>query len=344
MYEKVEKPKENKSKAVANTVDNKENNTKIGFGFVDNSLRAVKQTKIANLMNRSSQTKIVQLVQKIKYDPVLEYTNRPKSKSVLYGLEDMRQATKKRIKNKPKNRITIDEYNLDLGINDVMSCYSSALGIFLIREALESPGWKLKPQIVGTDPNIDAWISMLKENKHSIGLYDLGNKQSASWWFFGDTYGTKKIKDKNRLGKNAKPKDKNQSLEAKRINDWLGKERVTDRERSNMLKKDYNRLMALSNWIYKAFFRRTSKLGIDFIIDKLEARIHFNIAGRAPNATGVTDDGIAVSSNIPSESDRAITVSEYRHLKKKTKYYSKEKCNKHVNIYSEQPITKPKNH
>lgn len=36
MYEQVEKPKENKSRAVTNSVAQKKSDVKQGFGFVDN--------------------------------------------------------------------------------------------------------------------------------------------------------------------------------------------------------------------------------------------------------------------------------------------------------------------
>ena len=39
MYAQVEKPKENKSRAVANSVAQKKSNVKQGFGFVDNRLK-----------------------------------------------------------------------------------------------------------------------------------------------------------------------------------------------------------------------------------------------------------------------------------------------------------------
>jgi 5-methylcytosine-specific restriction endonuclease McrA len=43
MYEQVEKPKENKSRSVANSVTQKKSNEKQGFGFVDNRQEAITQ-------------------------------------------------------------------------------------------------------------------------------------------------------------------------------------------------------------------------------------------------------------------------------------------------------------
>lgn len=55
MYEQIEKPKENKSSAVANNVGQKKNNAKQGFGLVDNRPEAVAQRKLQEKANNSSQ-------------------------------------------------------------------------------------------------------------------------------------------------------------------------------------------------------------------------------------------------------------------------------------------------
>lgn len=51
MYEKVVKPKENKSRGVANSVSQKKSNEKQGFGFVDNRPEAIAQRKLQNQAN-----------------------------------------------------------------------------------------------------------------------------------------------------------------------------------------------------------------------------------------------------------------------------------------------------
>ena len=48
MYSQVEKPKENKSRAVANSVTQKKSNVKQGFGFVDNRQQSVAQMVVEN--------------------------------------------------------------------------------------------------------------------------------------------------------------------------------------------------------------------------------------------------------------------------------------------------------
>tara|TARA_R110002033_G_scaffold171181_1_gene217493 strand:+ start:253 stop:1179 length:927 start_codon:yes stop_codon:yes gene_type:complete len=55
MYAQKEKPAENKASAVANTVTQKENGGKQGFGFMDNRPEAVVQGKFREMANGSSQ-------------------------------------------------------------------------------------------------------------------------------------------------------------------------------------------------------------------------------------------------------------------------------------------------
>ena len=57
MYEQVEKPKVNKSRAVANSVAQKKNNVKHGFGLVENRPEFVAQRKLKEISNNSSQVK-----------------------------------------------------------------------------------------------------------------------------------------------------------------------------------------------------------------------------------------------------------------------------------------------
>jgi hypothetical protein len=51
MYEQVEKPKENKSRAVANAVAQTKSNFKQGFGFVDNRPGSVVQKSLKGYVN-----------------------------------------------------------------------------------------------------------------------------------------------------------------------------------------------------------------------------------------------------------------------------------------------------
>ncbi len=61
MYEQVENPKENKSRAVANSVAQKKSNGKQGFGFVDNRHESITQRKLQEMANRSQVNQVVQL-------------------------------------------------------------------------------------------------------------------------------------------------------------------------------------------------------------------------------------------------------------------------------------------
>lgn len=69
MYAQVEKPKENQSRAVANTAAQKKSNVKQGFGFVDNRPEVVAQRKLQEMTNKSPQaTLISSLLQRNKGD------------------------------------------------------------------------------------------------------------------------------------------------------------------------------------------------------------------------------------------------------------------------------------
>jgi len=54
MYAQIEKPKENKSRAVANSVAQKKSNGKQGFGFVDNCAEKIECNKVQKLANYST--------------------------------------------------------------------------------------------------------------------------------------------------------------------------------------------------------------------------------------------------------------------------------------------------
>jgi len=56
MYKQVEKPKETKSRAVANTVAQKKSNVKEGFGFMDSRLKNHVENKLINIKNTRSLT------------------------------------------------------------------------------------------------------------------------------------------------------------------------------------------------------------------------------------------------------------------------------------------------
>lgn len=65
MYAQVEKPKENKSRTVTNTIAQKKSNLKQGFGFADERPKAVAQRKYLKVLNSDQDSQTVQLSTKL---------------------------------------------------------------------------------------------------------------------------------------------------------------------------------------------------------------------------------------------------------------------------------------
>lgn len=65
MYKQAEKPKENKSIAVANSVAQKKGDGKQGLGFVDNRIESASQCKIQGIANDNRRGQNKQLIQKV---------------------------------------------------------------------------------------------------------------------------------------------------------------------------------------------------------------------------------------------------------------------------------------
>jgi hypothetical protein len=275
-------------------------------------------------------------------DPLIGYDNNGLGgdKSLLYGLDANRKATKTRLKAADNARTqngvappplrTIDEYNRDAGINPWMAPEFACIGIFQIREALkdfEASGyvnWKLSPKVTSVNADLYAWVKLLAENQHQIGLYDLGDTTKEGIFGFRKRKGLKKLKSKGRFTKNV-GEDKIKDLTPEDAYAWLNPNRTYDEscplsdqlEKSNKKKKQ-----ALAEWVQKAFFRRTSKLGIDFATQRLNARINFNTAKAIDYQSSDTylktpqAGRIAEEAKNPTKKNRQITVSEYRHIKK----------------------------
>jgi hypothetical protein len=168
-------------------------------------------------------------------------------------------------------------------------------------------------------PEVIDWIGTLRNHRNLIGLKDLGETQRTSWWHFFRPQGMQKLKEKNRYTKNLSSEGAKDTLSIEQIHAWLAQPDMpltTARARLNILpnqEKD-----ELNQWIRNEFFRRTSKLGIDFILG-LGSRIHFNLAAsmdsaRLPNEA----DGIRKLNRMSGKTKykRNITVSEYRHAMK----------------------------
>jgi len=235
---------------------------------------------------------------------------------------------------------TIDQYNKAVGINEVMgSPTKPAKGIFKVRQALNDPdNWDsiMNPpndgqfQTVRNKTLIAKWKDMLVANKEQIGLYDYGDPRGGG--IIGGIKKTLKgLGSKIKLGTgNSFSKNKydakDTDLKPEHIRNWLSTDNYDDAKKAALKKvpKDQQDVFALSKiggWIYLAFFRRTSKLGLEFATSAkgLNATVRFNTAGQKDYGNRDTYSPTAlkdIAENSPGSTKRQITVSEYRHLKR----------------------------
>ena len=277
-------------------------------------------------------------------DPKEDYDSDTDSKSLMYGLSFMRIKTQGRVGKKDiKKPKTIDEYNKILGINGVMGMATSAVGVFKVRQALDDPAnWATylpaADSVEIATPHMQAWINLLVARKNSICLYDIGNKKkSGPLGWFGKTAGEKKLGKSNRISKNVRDAG---NLTASLINSFLAPNLTETQAQKAFAKLSSKKQTALSEWTYKAFFRRTSKLGIEFATmapdeGGMGATVHFNTAGNPTFETGGTDqpDGVITMSNTDTGKNRNITISEYRHVQKLIKAGKLDPTK--INFYSE---------
>ena len=75
MYEQIEKPKENNSRAVANPVAQKKSNAKQCVGLVDNRFETVKQRKLQTKMDNSDDLSQLKTIQLEKYPNYQTFTD-----------------------------------------------------------------------------------------------------------------------------------------------------------------------------------------------------------------------------------------------------------------------------
>lgn len=264
-------------------------------------------------------------------DPVAEVLSKPGEPSLFYGLTSMRHVTLVRLREAGdalrdlSSQRTIDEYNHDIGINDMMMApYKCLTGLFELREKLRHPEeWKASPDISG-NARLISWIDMLVANKEKIGLEDFGAQQQGGFFGlfgFGTTQGAAKIMDKNHLTKNL-PEDLQGSFTAQELNSFLKLDQTEQSAEKEMERLDPDKGYAIGKWIQTQFFRRTSKLGIDFAVNKLGGQIHFNTAGAIDHTSDdldksrVTAGGVAKSAKLDQKIGRSITVSELKHIDK----------------------------
>ena len=115
MYTKVEKPKENKSKSVANAIGQKKSIGKQGFRFVDNRPEAVAQRKLQEMANNNqiikSTHKVTQLVSKISplKSSIKSKANKNARRKALSGVKKIHPMDSKKISSKALEK-TIQQF------------------------------------------------------------------------------------------------------------------------------------------------------------------------------------------------------------------------------------------
>jgi hypothetical protein len=281
-------------------------------------------------------------------DPV-EELRQPGSRGLIYGMSPARLPTSKRLNQHDMLQAgtryrTIDAYNLAAGVNSAIGAggRAAALGIIRLREALDEhdpvAAWHTHfPE--GTDPTTDAdlgaWIAFLAKRWQYVGLYDLGVAA--------------KVQAKHRFTKNLKSQAHavSTTLTADAIGRWLDPD-VTYAEAARDIDARFTpgEIQDIGKWIYSAFFRRTSKLGIDFVVERGDI-IHLNLAADPDWVPGKTDSAMQergleeIQHRDPTQAyGRSITSSEYRHAQK-VKLKAADKINFYSEIDAPPPVVAP---
>ena len=173
-------------------------------------------------------------------------------------------------------------------------------------------------------PPEQRWMTFLEDQKYNIGLFDMGDKRrdSIGWFGKGEYYGLKRIKEKRRFGKNMAREGDEKKFTPEDIFKMLsfGLDKDAMMEAYNQLHPD--KRQAMNRWVMMAFWRRTSKLGIELAISPLglNSRVHFNLtSGKqiAPYKFDPVMDGIIADiqkEDIEGKGRRKITESEYRYV------------------------------
>jgi len=261
---------------------------------------------------------------------------------LLYGLANYRGVTMGRM-NEPQNqKRTIDQYNQSVGINgDLINGQYAGISVYLVRNALENPSqWNdhVPTQIHypndaaiqayqrggGDLTNEQKWMTFLVREKHNIGLWDLGNtnRPIIGRNFFGsarrgEAEGLTRIKSKRRFEKNMHEDDAG-TFSEEDVHKMLSFGLDTDAAQNYIQSLEFNKRQGIHRWIQNTFWRRTSKLGIDFATSDigLDARIHFNLTsgvrqangGWQPQLWGILDEIAA------DQGARKITESEWKYV------------------------------
>ena len=255
------------------------------------------------------------------------------SKSLLYGASGTRKHTSLRATAADptqwgKERRTIDAYNDDIGLSDHMGAADPS-NIFKVREALAagdvvgSWGGIITPRLGGyaADADLAAWLQAMKAKASWIGLEDLGGGAATPKLAKAKL---KRFKSKKRYQKNfnskARYKARQALLTPDFIHQWLAANRThADAELDKTtVPISSAECSELARWISKAFWRRTSKLGIDFTLGRGH-RIHMNTAADPkfnfdkPKTMKLKPGKLK---KMKETYGRMITTSEYRHIKK----------------------------
>jgi hypothetical protein len=285
-------------------------------------------------------------------DPLVDL-KRPEARGLIYGVSPARATTSQRLYFQDvaeglagQRYRTIDSYNDAAGISQAFSPNTSkaaAVGIFRLRAALmeDDPVAKwmthfpAAPVNPATDPDVALWIEFLEAHWRYVGLYDLG-EHSAD--------GIARVAAKHRFTKNLMNQTwaNETALTPQKIGRWLHQNRTYDQANAafetTFTGKDEQ--LHIAKWMYSAFFRRTSKLGINFTLARGET-IHLNIAADPtydpsnPAFPNMQEEGLLEIQRMDPEQEygRAITSSEYRHARWLVDQGRTGKGN--VNFYSE---------
>ena len=256
---------------------------------------------------------------------------RPESRSLIYGLSSARKFTSTRLQHEGEEferktgqeltfYRTIDAYNTNAGITDAFGAMeqSGAHVIFAVRAALAEADpvatW-YKHLDAREDPAKDddlaAWITCLKSSEEYIGLRDLAVPERLA------------KEGKHRFGKNLKGQSHAEAtaLTPASISGWLSNDWSEAEAKKHLATLDPQTQDDLGKWIQTAFFRRTSKLGIDFII-KRGHKIHFNMAADpdfvadAGEHANVRAGGLQTVLEQKREYARPITASELNYAQR----------------------------
>jgi hypothetical protein len=261
-------------------------------------------------------------------DPLPELAD-PAARGLIYGMSPARTTTSQRLALQDArlgNDVfrTIDAYNLAAGINDAFGAggKKSATAVFKVREALAErnpvAAWQTHfptSEDPLANPDLRAWIEFLDRYRQYVGLYDLGEDP-----------GKARLEAKYRFGKNFKTEAQatGTTLTPRIISNWLGDDKDYD-EAGDIFDRHFTAQEQddLGKWVFSAFFRRTSKLGILFTVLRGET-IHMNIAADPTydpshaKLPAMQVGGLDIIERMDPDQayGRAITLSEYRYAQK----------------------------